>query len=342
MKLLITGGCGFLGHHLVEHFLKADPDTEIVILDRLSYASAGFDRLRDISVFDDKRVRVLGCDLRVPVAEGVIREIGPVDYIIHTAAETHVDNSITNPLPFFESNVIGTHHLLKLAQEPELRSVGRMPHTFLVSTDEVYGPAKWDAPGFTEDAPFNPTNPYAASKAGAEALANSYRHTYGVPVTICNGMNFFGERQHPEKFIVKCILYALAGKKLSIHADAARERSGTRFYLHCRNFAAAVGFLIDGDVEGAIALPKKVHIVGEREISNLEMATMIAGFVGKPLNYELVDFHSSRPGHDLRYAMADTYFKARGYTHPIPIEESLERTVRWYLDRRNKKWLEWK
>jgi len=330
MKILITGGCGFLGHHLVEHFLK-NTDAEIVVLDKLTYASAGFDRLRDIAAFDDKRVRVLLCDLTKSIQPTLITEIGAVTHVIHAAAETHVDNSISDPFPFLESNVIGTHNLLMYC-----RQMMNLQRVFLVSTDEVYGPAKWDAPGFLPGDPINPTNPYAASKVGAEAIATAYANTFGLPITIANGMNFIGERQHPEKYVPKVIRYVRAGIELQIHADAAKARSGTRFYLHCRNFASALQFMI----ERTFTVPK-VHVVGEREISNLDLAQMIADVVGKPLIYKLVDFHSSRPGHDLRYAMRDETLSGAGWKHPIPMEQSLEKTIRWYLDPKNKRWLDW-
>lgn len=337
LRILITGGCGFLGHHIVEHLL-VNTSAEITILDRLTYASAGFDRLRDIGRFDDKRVRILGADLRSPIQPGILRELGTVDYIIHAAAETHVDNSIVDPLPFLESNVLGTHHLLMLARQVEPF------RTFVISTDEVYGPARWGQEGFLPGDPMNPTNPYAASKVGAEAVAMAYANTYKIPITILNGMNFFGERQHPEKFIPKVIKSVLAGEEVTIHADPSRTRAGTRFYLHCRNFADALVFLLNQDrnnIDGYGEMPWKAHIVGEKEISNLELAQMIARFVGRDLKYRMVDFHSSRPGHDLRYAMRDNYFEQAGWKHPLSIEQSMEKTVRWYLDPKNSRWLEW-
>lgn len=330
MKLLITGGCGFLGHHLVEHFLKASPENEIVILDRLSYASSGYDRLRDIQAFDDKRVRVLGADLGRKVSDGTQQEIGQIDFIVHAAAETHVDNSIVNPLPFLEANVLGTHWLLMLARELQPK------RTFVISTDEVYGPAPEGFAGFDVGDRYRPTNPYAAAKTGSEAICFAYSNTFRIPVTIVNGMNFIGERQHSEKFLVKTILCALSGETLPIHASPDLKKSGTRFYLHCRNFAAALGFMMNQD-----NVPPKVHVVGEKELSNLDLAQMIAGYVGKSLNYEMVNFHASRPGHDLRYAMVDHYLSGLGWKHPLPIEESLKRTIQWYLKPENKRWLEW-
>lgn len=345
MRILITGGCGFLGHHLVEHFLKTT-DAELVILDKLTYASAGLDRLRDIRGWDEHgdrpRLKVIGCDLSRPIPDGVAREVGVIDYVIHAAAETHVDNSIVDPLPFIRSNVEGTHHLLWW-----LRSVPSLRRAFLVSTDEVYGPAAWDSPGNVESDPFRPANPYAAAKAGGEAIGMAYANTYRLPITIVNTMNLYGERQGAEKFIPLVIRRVLAGEKVLIHADPTKTRSGTRFYIHCRNYASAFSFLIEKcerermfgkyPIHGRPP-PLKVHVAGEKEVSNLEIAQQIADAIGKPLNYELVDFHSSRPGHDLRYALDDSAIRQQGWSQPVNFEESLRKTVQWYLD--NPKWLE--
>lgn len=340
MRLLVTGGLGFLGHHVVEHFLRTT-DTEIVVLDKMTYASSGFDRLRDIQAYDDSRIRVIGCDLGQPIPEGVAREVGEADYVIHAAAETHVDNSIVDPLPFLTSNVIGTHHLLWW-----LRSMKSLKRALLVSTDEVYGPALLDDKenAFDEDSKFRPANPYAAAKAGGECVAMAYANTYKVPITIVNTMNLIGERQHPEKYVPLVIRRVLQGEKVLIHADPECKQSGTRFYLHCRTFAHALGFLIDRfsgtqDDDGDLVTPwsLKLHVCGEREISNLDLAQMIASVVGKPLNYALVDFHSSRPGHDLAYRMRDNRIQDLGWKRPLNLEQSLEKTVRWYLA--NPKWL---
>lgn len=337
MRLLITGGLGFLGHHLVEHFLKTTT-AEIIVLDKMSYASNGFERLRDINAYDDKRVRVLGCDLSQPIPEGVDQEIGGIDFVIHAAAETHVDNSIVDPLPFLKANVMGTHHLLWWLKTRKIQCLQRV---FLVSTDEVYGPASWESSGNVESDPFRPANPYAAAKAGGEAIGMAYANTYRLPITIVNTMNLYGERQGSEKYVPLVIRKALSGETVKIHADPTRTRSGTRFYIHCRNYASALAFLIErasGSGHASLNMPLKVHVAGEREISNLDLAQMIAGFCGYTLNYELVDFHSSRPGHDLRYALDDSFIRAMGWSQPIDIEASLEKTVNWYLN--NPKWLE--
>jgi dTDP-glucose 4,6-dehydratase len=391
MRILITGGCGFLGSHLVEHFLKASPTNDIVVLDKLTSASYGFDRLRDIA--DNwpaggedvrRRVKVLGgVDLAQPITDGVAQEIGPIDYIIHAAAESHVDNSIVDPLPFLQSNVIGTHHLLMFVRglmqtflpTPTWATpiAANLKRVFVISTDEVYGPASLERPhpdddrewtGFNEDSRFRPANPYAAAKAGQEAVAMAYANTYKLPITIVNTMNLIGERQHPEKFVPLVIRKVLAGETVTIHADPTRTRSGTRFYLHCRTLANALGWLMDFDWHHARRptdapntggyMPLKIHVCGEREISNLELAQMISAQVVRyasdeglndpdlfdhfggpwppePLKYELVDFHSSRPGHDLRYAMDDSMIRSMGWIRPMNLEQSLEKTVRWYL-----------
>lgn len=347
MKILITGGCGFLGSHLVEHFLKTT-SYDIVVLDKLTEASHGLDRLRDIeSKLPDarRRVQMLSADLAQPLPAGVTQEIGhDIDYIIHAAAESHVDNSIVDPLPFLQSNVIGTHNLLMLARSlMDWRRSGShgervLKRVFVVSTDEVYGPVtdEFAQAGANEWDPFRPANPYAAAKAGGECVAMAYANTYGLPITIVNTMNLIGERQHAEKFVPLVMRKVLAGETVQIHADSTRTISGSRFYLHCRTFANALAWLIDRP-DGP-DVPLKLHVCGEREISNLELAQKIAGLMGREVRCELIDFHSSRPGHDLRYAMDDSLIRQMGWKRPMGLDESLKKTIEWYLA--NPKWLE--
>lgn len=318
-RILITGGAGFIGHHLVEHVLK-NTGWDVVVLDRLNYASSGFDRLRDIEVFDDKRTRVFTADFTQPLGEGLIREIGQVDYIVHMGAETHVDRSIENPEPFVMANVVGTMRMLDFA-----RKQNNLKKFVYFSTDEVFGPApqgvdykEWDR--------YNSTNPYAAAKAGGEELALAYSNTFRVPVIVTHTMNAFGERQHPEKFIPKIINKVLAGETVTIHADPTRQHAGSRFWIHARNIASAILFLLEKS-----DFRDKYNIVGERELDNLSMARYVANALGRELKYELVDFHSSRPGHDLRYALDGTKMKEMGWEVPKTFEDSLARTVGWYF-----------
>jgi len=327
MKIIITGGCGFIGHHFVEHIFK-NTDWEIIIFDKLSYASNGFERLRDTDTLNNSRVKVFTNDLTQSLPEGIIKEIGSnIDYIVHMAAETHVDNSIKDPKLFIDNNINSTLNMLEYAKLlPNLKMF------FYFSTDEVFGPALGDTL-FKEWDRHKPTNPYSASKSAAEQICISYENTYKIPLMIVNVMNAFGERQHVEKFIPLCIKKLLNNEKIYIHSYPDKKTSGTRFYIHARNIADAVLFLIKNGTIG-----EKYNISGEREVSNLEMAQMIAKFMNKELDYELIDFHSSRPGHDLRYGLDGSKLFNMGFILPINFEESLRKTVEWTLE--NKKWLE--
>lgn len=326
MKILVTGGAGFIGHHFCEHILKHS-NAEIVVIDRLNYASSGFDRLRDVKVYDNKRVKVFTHDITLPIVDGLKKEIGEVDYIVHMAAETHVDNSITNPEPFVMSNVIGTMRMLEYAKK-----LKNLKQFIYFSTDEVFGPApgntlykEWDR--------YNSGNPYSASKAAGEELVLAWANTYKVPAIITHCMNVIGERQDVEKFVPKCIKACLTGEKVYIHSNKSKTKAGTRFYIHARNVADAVWFLIQRGYQGT----DKFNIVGQQEIDNLTLAKKISKIVGKKINYEMVDFHSSRPGHDLRYGLNGDKMKMLGWVPPKSLEESLEKTILWTLD--NPRWL---
>ena len=326
-KIIITGGCGFIGHHFTEH-IYINTDWEIIIIDKLSYASNGFERLRDTEILNSNRIKVFTNDLINEIPEGLIKEIGSdVDYIVHMAAETHVDNSIKDPKLFIMNNVMSTYNMLEYAKK-----LSNLKIFFYFSTDEVFGPAlgntlykEWDR--------HKPTNPYSASKSAAEQICISYENTYKVPLMIVNVMNAFGERQHVEKFIPLCIKKVLNDEIVYIHSYPDKKTSGTRFYIHGRNIAAAVLFLIK---KGKIG--EKYNISGEKELSNLEMAQMIAKFMNKELKYDMVDFHSDRPGHDLRYGLDGTKLFNMGFQLPLNFEGSLRKTVEWTL--KNKKWLE--
>lgn len=326
-KILITGGCGFIGHHFVQHILK-NTDWNIIILDKLTYASLGLERLRDIGVFENPRVKVLTYDFQYEISVGIMKEIGyDINYIVHMAAETHVDNSIASPVSFIHNNVMSTVNLLEFA-----RKCSALELFFYFSTDEVYGPALNDKL-FAEDERHNPTNPYSASKSSAEQICISYHNTYNVPVIRINVMNAFGERQHVEKFIPKVIKQIMNNEKVLIHSYPDKTRSGTRFYIHARNIAAAVLFLINNGTIG-----ESYNLTGEKEISNLEMAETIARIIGRELNYELVDFHSSRPGHDLRYGLDGNKMEKMGWKMPVGFDEAIQKTIVWTL--KNQKWLE--
>lgn len=323
MRILITGGAGFIGSHFVDHFLK-NTDAEIVVLDKLTYAST-WDRLRDIGAYKSNRVTCLSTDFATAIPQGVTAEAGKIDYLLHMGAETHVDRSIEDPEVFVKANVVGTLNMLQLARTMDLKMF------YYFSTDEVFGPAP-EGKAYKEDDVHSPGNPYAATKSGGEMLCQSFANTYKIPLVITRTMNVFGERQHPEKFIPMLIRRILAGEQVTIHADKTKTKAGSRFYIHARNVAAAFQFIVENGDTG-----KSYHIVGEKEIDNLVMAKTIANILGKPLHYELVDFHSSRPGHDLRYALDGSRLAGMGWTVPRSFEKSLEKTIGWFVD--NKLWL---
>ena len=325
-KVLITGGCGFIGHHLVEHLLRHS-DYEIVILDKLTYASMGLDRLRSFSGLTNERIKFFSHDFTIPIEGGLKKEIGDINIIVHMGAESHVDNSILDPRKFFHNNINGTVEMLEYA-----RTLKNLEMFFYFSTDEVFGSAPEDF-CYGEWDRHKPTNPYSSSKSCAEQICISYENTYKLPVMVINVMNAFGERQHVEKFIPLCIKRILNKEKIFIHSYPDKKKAGSRFYIHARNIAAAVLFLLD---KGSIG--EKYNVVGEEEVDNLSMAKMISEFIGEKLEYEMVDFHKDRPGHDLRYSLCGEKMSNMGWSIPVPFLESLKNTVEWTV--KNQKWLE--
>ena len=326
VKIVLTGGCGFIGHHFAE-YIHNNTDWEIIIFDKLTYASMGLNRLRNNKLYYSDRVKIYTIDLCNDISEGIKKEIGDnIDYIIHMAAETHVDKSIKEPTKIIQNNVNSTLFLLEWA-----RTLSSLKIFFYFSTDEVFGPAlgeilykEWDR--------HRPTNPYSASKSAAENICIAYENTYKIPLMIVNVMNAFGERQHVEKFIPLCIKKILNNEKIYIHSYPDKIQSGTRFYIHAQNIANAVLFLITNGKIG-----EKYNICGEKEVSNLGLAQMIARIMGKQLNYEMVDFHSSRPGHDLRYGLDGDKIYELGWNPQFNFEKSLDKTVRWTMQ--NLEWL---
>ena len=328
MKIVITGGCGFVGHHFVEHFLKKT-DWDIIIFDKLTYASNGFDRLRDIDCFDNSRVRIFPIDLSSKISDGIIKEVGNIDYIINLASESHVDNSIEDPVPFIQNNINLVLNLLEWC-----RGLKGLKKFIQFSTDEVYGTAPKNI-NYKEGDRHNPGNPYSASKSAQESICRAYANTYGLPIIITNTMNVIGERQHPEKFVPLVIDKVLKGEVVTIHADETKTKAGTRFYIHARNVADAIYFLIKNSnerLDNIDASKGQYNIVGELEIDNLSLARMIAYILEKELKYEMVDFHSSRLGHDLRYAL-DGFKTKLEWKIPKDFDETLKNTVLWTIDR---------
>ena len=336
-KVLITGGAGFIAHHLIGHILETT-DWEIITLDRLDY-SGNLNRLHDLMISfmpeTKRRVKIVHHDLKAELNPLVRSEIGDVDYILHLAAGSHVDRSIDYPMEFVLDNVVGTCNILEFARlQPNLERF------VYFSTDEIFGPAP-NGIKYKEEDRYNSTNPYSATKAGGEELAVAFQNTYGLPIYITHTMNVFGERQHPEKFIPMTIKNVRDGGMVTIHSDSTRTIPGSRHYIHAEDVASAVLFLVNykGDFEptwGGAKCPK-FNIVGSEELNNLQLAQIIAEAQDKELKYELVDFHSARPGHDLRYALDGDKMKKLGWEPAKSVRERIAEVTKWTLA--NRRWI---
>jgi dTDP-glucose 4,6-dehydratase len=355
--ILVTGAAGFVGHHVVEHLLKNTND-KVIGMDCLTY-SGTWDRLRnvdigDVKAFDHDRFQSMNFDFRQAIEPNLIKELKGVTHVLHMGAESHVDNSIEDPMKFCITNVNGTVNMLNLARE--------LPNLELFvyfSTDEVFGPAEMPMVskgdmlmfnrGFAEMDKHSPKNPYAASKSAAEQFVDAFANTYQLPCIITRQMNIFGERQHPEKFIPLCIKASIDGGHIEVHGTADKTQAGLRHYIHARNVADAHVFLLDKlkDHVFDTRLVESFHIVGEEEVDNMTLAKLLneftchlgelRGTVCQGATFEIVDFHSSRPGHDLRYALHGGKMKSLGWEPPRTFRDSLREVVKWTLE--NPEWL---
>ena len=329
-RVLITGSTGFVGHQMTHKFINSG--YSVVGLDRLSY-SGNLNRVSEILSGEERaKYTTVHHDLRSEINDTLARQLGSFDYIIHVAASSHVDRSIDQPIHFVLDNVVGTCNILDFA-----RKQTNLKKFIYFSTDEIFGPAP---PGVSYDEydRYNSTNPYSAAKAGGEELCVAFRNTYKVPVIITHTMNIFGVRQHPEKFIPMCISNVLKGEKIFIHSDATRMNPGSRHYIHVEDVADAIHFLIENEANADMpGYCPKFNVVGKEEIDNLTLAQYIAEAVGKPLRYELVDFHSRRPGHDLRYSLSGERLKKAGWEPRISLRDSIKDVVDWSVN--NARWL---
>ena len=334
MRILVTGGAGFIAHHLIDELLYKT-DAEIISLDRLDY-SGNLNRLHNVLESNPhrKRVKIVYHDLKAEINPHVASHIGKVDVILHLAAGSHVDRSIDFPMEFALDNTIGTLNLLQYARTQDLKRF------VYFSTDEVFGPAP-EGVFYKENDRYNSTNPYSASKAAGEEFCVAFENTYGLPIYITHTMNVFGERQSPEKYIPMCVRRVDREEKITIHANPSKTKAGSRHYIHARDVADAMLFLLnhptvtEQDYGGAKC--PKFNIVGKEEWDNLRVAATIADIQKKSLHYEMVDFHSSRPGHDLRYALDGSKMEKMGWKPKIDITERLEQMVTWSLN--HKEWL---
>ena len=308
MRLLVCGGAGFIGSNFVRLRLH-DQGDEITVLDKLTYAG--------------RRENLEGLDLRLVVGgiedhAAVADAIEGADAVVNFAAETHVDRSISEPDAFVTTHAQGTYTLLEAARERNLRYVQ-------VSTDEVYGSIEEGS--FTEQSPLQPSSPYSATKAGADLLVASYRHTYGLETLICRGSNNYGPYQYPEKLIPLMVLNALHGDKLPVYGDGMQVRN----WIYVEDFARGIGTVLEKGEPGEV-----YNVGGPDEAPNLEVVKKIIEFTGA--SDDLIEYVTDRPGHDRRYSLGSEKVKGLGWEAQVRFADGLERTVAWYRD--NRAWWE--
>src|SRR3989344_3277459 len=319
MKLLVTGGAGFIGSHFINHWLSSHPDDSITNLDNLTYA-ASLANLQQVQ--DSPRYKFIKGDISdMSLVEEVIEG---VEIVVHFAAETHVDRSILDPWPFVQSNLVGTYTLLEVARRENIK---RFHH---ISTDEVFGTLDLnDKNKFNENTLYNPRSPYSATKAGSDHLVRAYYYTYGLPITISNCSNNFGPAMYPEKLIPLAITNALEHKKIPIHGDGKNERD----WLFVNDHVSAIDLILQ---KGKIG---ETYLVGglKNGISNLDIVKKILVLVGE--SEDLIKLVPDRLGNDRRYDIDWSKIKNElGWEPKHDLDEALKITVEWY--KKNESW--WK
>ena len=337
-QILVTGGCGFIGSNFIRHILELDTDDRVINLDKLTYAGnpanlAGMEKNPRYSF------------VKGDIADAqLVREIFShelIDTVVHFAAESHVDRSITGPAEFIHTNILGTFNLLEAAREAWLKTPMpgvdateggcRFVH---VSTDEVYG-SLGDEGLFTEDSPYDPKSPYSASKAASDHMVRAYGHTFGLPVIISNCSNNYGPNQFPEKLIPLVINNIRNNRPIPVYGRGENVRD----WLYVEDHAAAIDLIFHGGKEGTT-----YNIGGNNEWKNIDLILLLCSILDRKLgrpsgaSEKLITFVKDRPGHDLRYAIDCSRLRSELGWKPIPdFAEGLEKTVDWYLS--NDKWL---
>ena len=305
MITFITGGAGFIGSNFTHYLSQRWND--IIVLDKLTYAGNA-DNLYPLNI------PIKGVDISYENRlEELFKQYKP-KYIFHFAAETHVDNSINNVHPFIDSNIIGTINLLNLSVK---YNVEKFHH---ISTDEVYGALEYNDLPFTENTPYNPLNPYSASKASSDHFVMSYHNTYGLPTTITNCSNNYGPRQHIEKLIPKTITNILKNKSIPVYGKGKNVRDWIYVEDHCKA-------ILDIFYGGGIG--HKYNIGGECEVENIDLVKKIIMLMNA--NENLIEYVGDRPGHDLRYAIDNAKMKNTvGFKPEYSLEKGLSKTIEWY------------
>lgn len=345
-NVLITGAAGFIGSNFVHYWLEKYPTHEVTILDALTYAGNRHN-LADLEG-NDKLNLVVGSICDNDLVAKLLRE-REIDTVIHFAAESHVDRSITGPDEFIDTNIVGTHVLLRNAKDYWLAGESPKPHHFHhVSTDEVYGTLAADDPAFSETTAYAPNSPYAASKAASDHLVRAYHHTFGLNVTTSNCSNNYGPFHFPEKLIPLCLLNILAGKPLPIYGDGQQIRD----WLYVDDHSQGIDLVISKG-----RLGETYNIGGNNEWANIDVVNLLCKIVDQRFKTDsklasrfpdspcasgtaansLITYVTDRPGHDTRYAIdAEKIMTELGYEPTEDFDSGLNKTVDWYLN--NQQW----
>ena len=321
MKVIVTGGAGFIGSNFIFYMMKKHPDYDIICLDSLTYAG-NLSTLK--SVMDNPHFKFVKLDIRDRDGVYKLFEEEKPDVVVNFAAESHVDRSIENPEIFLETNIIGTSVLMDACRKYGIKRFHQ------VSTDEVYGDLPLDRPDlfFHEDTPLHTSSPYSSSKASADLLVGAYGRTYGLPVTISRCSNNYGPYQFPEKLIPLMIQRALNNEKLPVYGDGKNVRDWLYVEDHCK----AIDLILEKGKPGEI-----YNIGGHNEMHNIGIVKLICDYLDKP--YSLIEHVTDREGHDRRYAIdPDKIHKELGWLPETMFKDGIKKTIQWYLD--NKEWWE--
>jgi dTDP-glucose 4,6-dehydratase len=308
MRILVTGGAGFIGSNFVHFIQRERPDWHITVLDNLTYAGNS----KNLEGLDESRFGFVKGDI---CDEATINNaVASSDAVVHFAAETHVDNSVQNPKPFIASNVMGTYQVLEAVRQHKKR----LHH---ISTDEVYGDLELDEPKFTENTPYNPSSPYSASKAGSDHLVRAWARSFDVQATISNCSNNYGPYQHVEKFIPRQVTEILEGRRPKLYGSGQNIRD----WIHAEDHSSGVLAILE---KGKIG---ETYLIGaDGEKTNKQVVEMILELMGKETND--YDHVNDRPGHDLRYAIDSTKLRSELGWQPkfTDFKDGLKNTIEWY------------
>lgn len=329
MKALITGGAGFLGHHLVKTLLD-NVGWDLTLIDRASNRF-GLKRLEELGLLNDKRISLIRSDFATLDFESTMVDAGNFNFIFHLGAKTSVNESNVDPDAYLHSNVIGTQKILEFA----CRQSGLFIFVY-ISTNEVFGPGA-RGKAFAEWSPYNSQSIYAATKAAGEELVSAYSIQFGIPVLVVHAMNIFGERESPKRFIPQIVKSIIDNRPVPVYYHE-NTGIGGRAYLDARTFSDALLFLSTGIMDGSLKFQReKINIAGEEFITNDQLAVKISNLMGKPHKIKLVDYYSKHPGHILDSALDISKLRSLGWKPEMSFDDGLERTVSWWLSNQN--WL---